>query len=472
MPTLRKSGLSFRNDLLLESRLTVESGTKEKEDREMNPLHFRTLTLLLAGVTLGLCPSPRVAVAEPAENAEESPEEANSVDVFPVRDNPGSIISQLDRAEEERAYLFEIPGTSQPMESWSQWKAHLNEKYGLRFLIEWAALYQFASHTLGTEKDAAGYDFEINGTWTFLGKDTPTYSMIGFGLFQKDTIRTGQSPLTLFTQYGSMYPGGTAYGEDDFVVGEFWFQQRIQNKFGFRIGYVFPLTAYDFFPFKNYRTDFVDQNNVANTAIPLPLQGLGTFVMYKPTPLMFFRLGIHDANADPHESGFDTFNGELFSIFEFGVDTNIVPRQKGSPPAGHFHISAWHQDAREDFGISRGAGVTATATQQFGQLHPYIRYGYADVDEDGPTFARQMFAVGTAIDDIFGQANDRLAFGLSWVESIDETLGSQTSFDAFYRVQLTPQIEVGPTFGIVFDPVSNPEEDTVYVGGIRTRIFF
>jgi hypothetical protein len=58
------------------------------------------------------------------------------------------------------------------------------------------------------------------------------------------------------------------------------------------------------------------------------------------------------------------------------------------------------------------AGVTATTTQQIGQFQPFIRYGYADVDADGPTF------------------------------------------------------------GIVFDPVDNPEEDTVYVLGIRTRIYF
>ena len=46
------------------------------------------------------------------------------------------------------------------------------------------------------------------------------------------------------------------------------------------------------------------------------------------------------------------------------------------------------------------------------------------------------------------------------------------TLDAYYRVQLTPQIQIGPTFGIVFDPVNNPEEDTVYVAGLRARIYF
>lgn len=397
--------------------------------------------------------------------------ESDSKDVFPVKDNPGSIVSILDESEKERDYLFQLPGTSGLMKSWSDWKAGLYEKYGFRFLIDLAALYQKASTSLETEDEAAGYDFGFTGTWTFLGKDTPTYSMLGYSVFRKDSLGTEFTPLTLYTQYGSLYPGGVAFGEDDWVVGEFWYQQRIKNKFGFRFGYVFPLTAYDYFPFKNYRTDFVDQNNVANTSIPLPVEGLGGFIQYKPTPQMFFRFGLHDANADPHEPVSETYDGELFSIFEFGLDTNLVPRQQGAPPAGHFHVSIWHQDPREDLGISRGAGATATLTQRFGQFHPFIRYGYADVDADGPTFAKQMAAIGIAFESIFALTKDRLGVSLSWVEPPDDTLNNQTAIDSYYRLQLTPQIEFGPTLGIVFDPVSNPEESTVYVGGLRVRIF-
>ena len=109
--------------------------------------------------------------------AEETVGSEGTQTVFPVKDIPGSIIDQLDRAEQERDYLFQIPGLAGPMQSWNQWKAKLNEKYGLLFLLEWAALGQIASGTFGDLDNAAGYDAELNGTWTFLGKDTPTYSI-------------------------------------------------------------------------------------------------------------------------------------------------------------------------------------------------------------------------------------------------------------------------------------------------------
>jgi carbohydrate-selective porin OprB len=42
--------------------------------------------------------------------------------------------------------------------------------------------------------------------------------------------------------------------------------------------------------------------------------------------------------------------------------------------------------------------------------------------------------------------------------------------DTFYRLQLTPEIQIGPTFQAIFDPVRNSEEDSVYVWGARTRV--
>ena len=64
------------------------------------------------------------------------------------------------------------------------------------------------------------------------------------------------------------------------------------------MGKLFPITAYDFFPLQNFRTDFVDAMNVANLVIPLPSYGFGGFVMFRPQPNIYCRFGLHDANAD------------------------------------------------------------------------------------------------------------------------------------------------------------------------------
>ena len=304
-----------------------------------------------------------------------------------------------------------------------------------------------------------------------LASDSP--AMLGFDVFRRDTLGTEIPPQRLFTQYGSLYSGAAPYGEEDLVIGELWIRQKFRNRFGYRVGKISPITAYDFFPFKNFRTDFVGFNQVTNAAIPLPGNGLGAFVMYRPQPSVMLRLGAHDANADVQKSGFDTYNkGELFTIFEVGFDTGLVPRVPGRPPFGNVHVSLWHQDKRKDAGIDNGQGIGVSAVQRFGRFTPFVRYGYADGGTNGPTPVKHMANAGLIIDQIFGQANDRIGVGYTWSDPADRTLDNQGALDAYYRVQLTPEIQVGPTLEVVFDPVRNPDEDTVFVWGFRTRLEF
>ena len=77
-----------------------------------------------------------------------------------------------------------------------------------------------------------------------------------------------------------------AFEEVDPTIGQLWFQQIFKKKFGFRIGKYNPVPAYDFFPMKNFRTDFVDGIHAANVIIPLPSRGLGGYIMYGPKPLI------------------------------------------------------------------------------------------------------------------------------------------------------------------------------------------
>jgi porin len=274
----------------------------------------------------------------------------------------------------------------------------------------------------------------------------------------------------LFTQFGSLYSTAAPYGETEASIGELWLQQRFKNVFGFRIGQVFPITAYDFFPFKNFRKDFVDFNHVTNASIPLPSNGLGGYVMYRPHPKFMLRLGGHDANADTERAGWNTYEkGELFKIFEVGYDTGLIPRDPGRAPHGHVHVSAWHQNQREDAGIASGWGIAGSALQRFGRFTPWVRYGYANHPDDGPTPVKHMANVGLAINGIFGQAYDRIGIGFTWSDPANHDLDDQSQIDMYYRVQVTPEIQFSPTFQAIFDPSRNPEEDTVYVWGIRAR---
>ncbi len=384
--------------------------------------------------------------------------------------NPGSVVERLEEDAKTKEYLFQFPGVSRAWKPWYALKAGLAERYGFKFGLSYTTLYQKASDAFGPEDSAASFDLDIAGNWTFLGRGTDSPTVFGFDFFWRDKFGSGIPPQTLFTQFGSLYSNAAPYGEEDPVIGELWIQQKFRNVFGFRVGQIFPITAYDFFPFKNFRTDFVDFNHVTNVTIPLPGNGAGAFIVYRPVPRVLLRLGAHDANADVQKSVIDTYEGEFFTIFEVGFDTDLMPREPGRPPYGHVHVSLWHQDERDDAGIDDGWGIGLSAVQRFGRYTPFVRYGYADVNAKGPTSVEHMANVGLVIDGIFGQDKDRIGVGYTWSDPADHSLDTQSMIDAYYRVQLTPEIEVGPTVTVVFDPVRNQDDDTVYVWGFRTRI--
>lgn len=383
---------------------------------------------------------------------------------------PGAIVERLTRDAQRKDYLFQFPGVAGALKPWYDWKAELNEKYGFRFGVSYTAIYHKASDTFGPEDDAASFDLDIPGSWTFLGRGTDSPTMLGFDVFWRDTLGTEIPPQALFTQFGSLYSTAAPYGQNDPVIGDLWLQQKFRNVFGFQVGKIFPITAYDFFPLKNFRTDFIDFNHVTNAAIPLPGNGLGGFVMYRPQPNVMLRLGAHDANADVEKSGFDTYDGELFTIFEAGFDTGLTPRQPGRPPFGYVSVSIWHQDEREGVGIDEGRGIATSAVQRCGRFTPFVRYGYADGGAKGPTPVMHMANVGLVMDGIFGQSDDRIGVGFTWSDPADRALDDQSTIDVFYRVQVTPEIAASPMFQAVFDPVRNPDEDDIYIFGIRVRL--
>jgi porin len=390
--------------------------------------------------------------------------------------NPGSIAEQLRRDWERKDYLFQIPGAARVLGPWYNLRKTLDEKYGFKPQFSFTNVTQWANDTLpgATEDHASGMELIIDGTWTFRGRGTDSPSMMGFEFLYRDKMGTDIPPVALFTQTGALYPTTVAFGELGPVIGPLWLQKKFNDRFGFQVGKLFPVSAYDFFPLKNFRTDFLDPIHAANVAIPLPERGLGGFVMYRPRPDVYFRIGAHDANADAEKAGFDSLfdEGELFTIFEAGFDPGIMERQPGRPPFGDVHVSLWHQDKRDEANVGDGWGFVVSGSQRFGRLLPFLRYGYSEGGSKGPALLKHMVNGGVAFDNIFGQSDDRIGIGFTWSEPANGMLSDQKAIDMFYRIQVTPEIAVSPTLQIIIDPVRNPNEDTIIVGGVRTRFTF
>ena len=214
--------------------------------------------------TLALLPIPfllsgNIALSEEQPGLVEETETAETtaaVDHLELDlNNPNSIEERNRLDREPKEYLFQIPGAESLLSPWSDLRTHLDQTYGFKPGFSFTHLYQSASDTIGTEGDASGFEFVVDGTWDFLGRDTDSPTTLGFEFLCRDRLGTEIPPVALFGQVGSLYPTSEAFAEVGPVLGQLWVEQRLGTQFGFRVGKFFPVAAYDFSPLKNFRTD-------------------------------------------------------------------------------------------------------------------------------------------------------------------------------------------------------------------------
>ena len=100
---------------------------------------------------------------------------------------------------------------------------------------------------------------------------------------------------------------------------------------------------------------------------------------------------------------------------------------------------------------------------------PFVRY--AEGTGAGLP-VRRAGAVGLGFEQPFGQNNDLIGFALGWGEPVNSNKSDQYMLETFYRIQLTSSMQVTPDFQVIFNPVDNPDENAIAVGGIRLRTLF
>jgi hypothetical protein len=186
--------------------------------------------------------------------------------------NPGSIADQFLVDRQRKEYLFQIPGGDRLFTPWDELRTELDEEYGFRPNISATHLYQEASDTVGPEDSVSGYEIVVDGTWTFMGRNTPSPTTAGFELLYRD-FTSDIPPVALFTQTGSLYPTTVAFGEVDPSVGQLWIQKKFDNRFGFQVGKMFPVSAYDFFEELSHRLYGCDSRGQLRYAAARPRPG-------------------------------------------------------------------------------------------------------------------------------------------------------------------------------------------------------
>ena len=99
---------------------------------------------------------------------------------------------------------------------------------------------------------------------------------------------------------------------------------------------------------------------------------------------------------------------------------------------------------------------------------PFVRAGWAD---EGIALMEKSASVGVGFHPAYG--SDQLGIGINWgqpADSFGADLDDQYALEAFYRLQLSDEVAITPDVQLLLDPALNPDEDSIWVFGLRVRI--
>ncbi|MCP3687487.1 MAG: carbohydrate porin [Gammaproteobacteria bacterium] len=358
------------------------------------------------------------------------------------------------------------------LDPWFKWKEELARDSGLSFGVDYTGVYLGASESLGDDA-ASGGMVRFFGSWDLIGRGSKNTGAFVWKVEHRHA-------------YGDNAPSGYGFGSLGYVgfiappwsdqgsrFTNFYWRQRFNEGKTTYIGGYIDITDYaDTFVGGSPWTAFANLAFSAGSAsMFLPNDAtLGMAAATMLTDNVYVIGGITNAYADstsPFKESFDRFfnDNEYFTSLEIGWT-------KGQDKIflDNTHLTFWHVDDSIQAGAIEGWGVAFShASYIDDKWMPFIRGGYAD---DGGSLLQKSVGAGFLYQKDPGA--DLLGLGVNWGEvnesSFSTGLDDQITVEAFYRFQLTQQIAITPSLEYISNPALNPEEDNLWVLGLRLRI--
>lgn len=395
--------------------------------------------------------------------------EAEVSPVFRSADDIPNLIFNSNRKKQGRTSII-LPGGN--IEQWDALKASISQNYGLNFSLAYTYVLQSAygdSDLISNHITGSGAQAELDFAWTIFGRSgTGPKGVFGGKIESRHKLFNDNDPQSVAPSAGSIWTAASGYGLIDIAASQLWYEQHlVRDKAVIRVGKMSPFTMFDYYRYKSTRSAFLGQIQTFNPTIPFPPSTLGIAAGALLGNGLYAEAGVFDANGTPEDIGFNTLfgKGETFKIADFGWTPDFV--LGGDSGSNDFHLTAWHIDKRTSAGTPEGWGVTASAQRNYGNVVPFIRYGYAS---GGVTQLEHFASAGFGIEDAFGFSDDVFGVSVGWGRPSNPQFRDQYSSEVFYRMQVTPNFAVTPNVQLILDPATDPTSDSLGVFSLRARL--
>ncbi len=420
----------------------------------------KTLIVTTAVLALGVCGS---ALSE----------SESSFDDIPVFGGPGSTGAEL-KAENAPAPTGDLIKDLMP--GWFAAKERIKQAYGLAYGVNYSTAYQKASDALGDD-NAWGGIFQLPASWTVMqNKGRGSTGAIVFKAENRHKISTDLAPQDLGIQgIGTASITATQFSDKGWILTNLYWQHKLNDgKLAYIVGQIDNTDFLDIYAAINPQSAFMNLNFSTNPTIGIVDQGFGIAGGAALSDNIYLVGSVADAGADPSKPGtsFKDFfdKNEYFKHIEIGYTTAWDRRY-----LDNVHLVYWESDRQtDDAGLTvepAGSGWTFSAAYFYQDRYlPFLRYG--DSDGGGGALNEKLLSAGLGI--YFGETGDAFGVGLSRSTPSALTfapgLDDQYTAEVFYRYMLSKHLAITPDLQYIKEPALNPNQNSIWVAGIRVRL--
>jgi porin len=417
------------------------------------------------------------AIAQPVMSADDR----SAYEDIPEFGGPGSVGVDLKEENKPAPSGDFVKGL---MPGWFETKESVMRDRGLAYGINLSMLYQKANNAVG-EDDALGGILQLPASWTVMNDAQKGSSgTFVFKLENRQRISTDLAPQDLglgtFGPDGKAGLGaasivGTQFSDKDWILTNlYWQHKMLGGKLNYVVGQIDNTDFMDLYGMINPQTAFSSVNFTTNPSIGIPDQGFGAYGGAALGDNFYVVAGLMDARGVPDEPGdsLDDFfdENEYFKSIEIGYTTSFERRY-----FDNIHFVYWESDEQtnDQGGVAeaKGDGWTFSAAHFFDDKYmPFLRYG--DSDGGGGALYEEVLSVGLGIYD--WDSGELFGVGLSKSTPSELTiapgLDDQFTAEVFYRFMLSKHFAVTPSLQYIEDPALNPDDDSIWIAGMRARL--
>ena len=378
----------------------------------------------------------------------------------------------IDKADEFDAFGWPAQGritlTPQIMDVYVEFNRRLWNKYGITYLFAPTIMMQRGSQG-GSQNFTANEQYNGIFVWRLL-KET----RIGTGYFVFSNLHLRQLTRTSGANFsqslGINYFSSDSPANSEVIKGLLW-RQELPGDFltlfmghdeisGINLGCRYACDD---------TQSFLSTPLASSPTSTLPGQGAMVGADFKLTKSMIVETGVADASGDGNINFGRVFDdGRLAYATALKFENPFKSTGDGIYKFTYYSVDSTGQRGTSSF-KKASQGLSVQVDQDFGDLGVFAKYS--------KTFERQgsigQFAsAGLVWKKPFGHDEDWLGLGVGWVDPTAANTNNEYVAEAYYRLQLTPIVQVTPSAMLVMNPSSNPDTNTEGVFSLRARAHF